>query len=299
MKSAPFAYHDPRTLDEAIGLLATCQNSKLLAGGQSLVPMLNMRFVLADHIIDLNRVPELRFVRSADDRIEIGAMTAQHRLERDPLIARQMPIMQDALRHVGHLQTRSRGTIGGSLCHLDPAAELVGIAALYDATLRIAGPLGRRDIVMSEWSLGYMMPALAGDEILTGLSMPTWPRPHGHAFLEFARRHGDFAIVGVGCLLAVADGKITRAAIALIGIATAPVRLSSAERALIGEPALDQSFKAAANEARKLVCLADAHVSAEYRQHLAAVLTERALKLAAARAQPTAQEGRNAAANST
>jgi aerobic carbon-monoxide dehydrogenase medium subunit len=285
MKPAPFAYHDPRTLDEAVDLLASHENAKLIAGGQSLVPMLNMRFVIADHVIDLNGVPGLSFVRRNGDTLEIGAMTRQRMLERDPIIARSAPIMREALPHVGHWQTRSRGTIGGSLCHLDPAAELPGVAALYDGTLRVAGPNGVRELPVAEWSLGYMTPALAADEVLTAVSLPLWREPHGHAFVEFARRHGDFAVVGVGCLLAVAaDRTIRRAAIALIGVATAPVRLAAAEAALIGQPATPENFKAAAEHAREVDCLADAQVSAAYRKRLAVVLVDRALRQAEMRA---------------
>jgi carbon-monoxide dehydrogenase medium subunit len=197
-----------------------------------------------------------------------------------------MPILRDALRHVGHWQTRSRGTIGGSLCHLDPAAELPGIAALHDATLHTVGSAGRRDVAIADWSLGYMTPALAPDEVLTAITMPTWREPHGHGFVEFARRHGDFAIVGVGCLLAVhPGGAIARAAVALVGVETAPVRLTAAETQLIGQPATPDTFRAAAQLARDIDCLDDAHVSRSYRKRLAVVLVERALRQAAERAQ--------------
>jgi len=201
------------------------------------------------------------------------------------LIARRAPIVREALAHVGHMQTRSRGTIGGSLCHLDPAAELAGIAALYGATLKVAGPSGKRDIAMADWGLGYMTPAAGADEVLTGIALPLWSEPHGHAFVEFARRHGDFAIVGVGCLLALdPKGTINRAAIALIGVATAPLRLGEAESGLVAQPANAETFKAAAAKARTIEALSDAQVSSSYRQRLAAVLVERALTIAATRA---------------
>jgi aerobic carbon-monoxide dehydrogenase medium subunit len=285
MKPAPFTYHDPRSLADVLNLLTRHENAKLIAGGQSLVPMLNMRFVIADHVIDLNRVEGLNYVRATDRAIEIGAMTRQRTLERDALVARRAPIIRETLAHVGHFQTRSRGTIGGSLCHLDPAAELAGIATLYGATLKVAGPSGQRNIAMADWGLGYMTPAVGADEVLTGITLPLWSEAHGHAFVEFARRHGDFAIAGVGCLLAVdPKGVINRAAIALIGIATAPVRMGETERAMIGQPANTETFKAAATKARTIEALSDAHVSASYRQRLAAVLVERALTIAAGRA---------------
>ncbi|HEX2654536.1 MAG TPA: xanthine dehydrogenase family protein subunit M [Xanthobacteraceae bacterium] len=288
MKPAPFAYHRPNTINDLVALVASCENAKLIAGGQSLVPMLNMRYVIPDHVIDLNRIESLNFIRENNGAIEIGAMTRQCEIEHDQLIARRAPILQDALRHVGHLQTRSRGTIGGSLCHLDPAAELPGIAALYDATLHIAGPRGTREVNIADWSLGYMTPALEPDEVLTHITFPLWKEPHGHAFLEIARRLGDFAIVGVGCLLALdRNGAIARAAISLVGVSTAPVRLSDTEAALIGQKPTESTFKAAAEHARTIECLEDAQISASYRQRLAGVLVARALKLASARAEIT------------
>lgn len=293
MKPAPFSYHDPRKLDDLVGLLASYDNARLLAGGQSLVAMLNMRYVIVDHVIDLNRVEGLDYIRETPGALEIGAMTRQHALERDAAVARRAPILREALRFVGHWQTRSRGTIGGSLCHLDPAAELPGIAVLHDATLHIAGTSGRRDVNAADWSLGYMTPALAADEVLTGLTLPVWPEPHGHAFIELARRHGDFAIVGVGCLLALDNvAMIRRAAIVLVGVATAPLRLTAAETQLIGQRADAATFAAAAAHARAIDCLGDALVSAAYRQRLAVELVGRALRTAAKRAEGAGNAGR-------
>lgn len=285
MKAPSFAYHDPRTFDELSSLLGRLDNLRLLAGGQSLVPMLNMRYAIPDHVVDLNRIPELDYIREGPDGLALGAMTRQRRLERDETIRRRAPILADALRHVGHLQTRSRGTFGGSLCHLDPAAELPGIAALYDATLHVAGPRGRRDIRVQDWGVAYMTPALEPDEVLTGLSLPVWREPHGHGFQEFSRRHGDFAIVAVAALLALDERNVVRrAAISLVGIDLRPVRLGDAERALAGAPATPESFAAAAETARTLDCLSDAHVPGDYRRKLAVALTRRALAQAAERA---------------
>ena len=285
MKAPSFAYHDPRTFDELSSLLGRLDNLRLLAGGQSLVPMLNMRYAIPDHVVDLNRIPELDYIREGPDGLALGAMTRQRRLERDEMIRQRAPILADALRHVGHLQTRSRGTFGGSLCHLDPAAELPGIAALYDATLHVAGPRGRRDIRCADWGLAYMTPALEPDEALTGVSLPVWREPHGHGFQEFSRRHGDFAIVAVAALLALDQrGTVRRAAVALVGIDLRPVRLEAAERALVGAPATPESFEAAAETARRLEYLSDAHVPGDYRRKLAVALTRRALAQAAERA---------------
>jgi len=284
MKPAPFTYHDPGTVDEVVALLAQHEDAKVLAGGQSLMPMLNMRFVVPDDVIDLNGVAGLSGISDDGSALAIGAMTRQRELLADATVAARCPVVAEALNFVGHFQTRSRGTIGGSLCHLDPAAELPTIAALYDAVLTAAGPGGTRDIPFSEWPLAYMMSTLAPDEILTGVRLPYWQQPHGHAFVEFARRHGDFAIIGVGVLLAVSGGKITRAAIAVGGADVRPIRLAAAEQALVGETPGDAAFKAAAAEARAIDAMSDAYVSTQYRQRLAGVLVERALAQAAARA---------------
>src|SRR6476661_3864597 len=160
MKPPPFSYHDPRTVAEVVGLLDRLENAKALAGGQSLMPMLNMRFVLPDHVIDLNGVAELAGVRIADGRIDIGAMTRQRDIEFSEEAAQACPILIDALHHVGHRQTRNRGTVGGSICHLDPAAELPTVACALDATIEAIGPNGRREIAFEDFPLGYMTPSL-------------------------------------------------------------------------------------------------------------------------------------------
>src|SRR5450631_3998245 len=195
MKPPPFQYHDPKTLADAIGLLGSLENAKLLAGGQSLMPMLNMRYVLPDHVIDLNRVEGLSHIRERDGALDIGAMTRQRKIEFSDLVRERCPLMHEAVRQVGHRQTRNRGTLGGSLCHLDPSAELVTVAAALDATVLVAGPNGQREIPFAEFPVAYMTPAIEPNEMLTALRLPVWPKGHGYAFIEFARRHGDFAIV--------------------------------------------------------------------------------------------------------
>jgi len=296
MKPAPFKYHDPRTVAELTGLLATLENAKVLAGGQSLGPMLNFRFVMPDHLIDMNRIPELAYIRLEKDALEIGAMTRQHALERSEAVKRACPAMTEALAWVGHAQTRNRGTIGGSLAHLDPSAELPGVCALYDATLTVAGRAGTRTVAMPDWGVSFMTPNLEPGEVLTGISLKPWQAPHGHAFVEFARRHGDFAIAAVGCLVALdAAGRARRVALSLVGLANAPIRLASAERLLTGTDLSAKAIEAAAAEAAKLEALEDAHVSAAYRKRLAGVLLGRAVKQAAERARGsagTAPQGR-------
>lgn len=285
MKPAPFAYHDPCSLADLVALLGRLENLRLLAGGQSLVPMLNMRYAVPDHVVDLNRIPDLAGIAETADGLRIGAITRQRTLERDPLVRRRAPVLVEALRFVGHVQTRSRGTIGGSLCHLDPAAELPGIAALYDATLHATGPRGDRDIPISEWGVMYMTPALEPDEALVALTLPVWSEPHGHGFVEFSPRHGDYAIVAAAALVALdPGGTIRRAAIALVGVDVRPVRLAAAERALVGAPASGETLRAAAELASGIEFLSDAHVTGDYRRRLAVALTRRVLETAVQRA---------------
>jgi carbon-monoxide dehydrogenase medium subunit len=285
MKPAPFAYHDPATLAEASDILARHENARLLAGGQSLMPMMNFRYAAPDHVIDLNRVAGLAGLRCADDTIRFGAMTRQREIEFSPEIGRLCPILHEALAQVGHRQTRNRGTIGGSLCHLDPAAELVNIVALHDGTLEAESKRGRRSLPFTDFAQGFMSTALEPDEILTAITIRPWSPRHGYAFVELARRHGDFAIVAVGALLELdGRGTIARAALALSGLGPVPVRPEKSLALLRGAPPTREAFLAAAAEAGKLEAMSDAYVSSAYRQHLARVLTGRALEQAARRA---------------
>ena len=284
MKPPPFRYHDPKSVDETIGLLGSLENAKLLAGGQSLMPMLNMRFVLPDHVIDLNRVEGLSYIREKDGWLEIGAMTRQRDLEFSDMVRARWPIIHEALLQVGHRQTRNRGTIGGSLCHLDPAAELVSLAMGHDAIVTVAGPNGRRDLPFAQFPAGYMMPALEANELLVAIRFPQWKAGHGYAFIEFARRHGDFAITSAAALLeGDTSGKITRASVTIGGMGTTPSRAGELEQAIVGQTPSAQLFRDACESCRKLEAIDDIHAPASYRQHLAAVLSRRALEKAYAR----------------
>jgi carbon-monoxide dehydrogenase medium subunit len=281
MKPPPFSYHDPRTVPEAVELLGRLENAKLLAGGQSLMPMLNMRFVQPDHIIDINRVEGLSYIREVDGAMEIGAMTRQRELEFSDALRERFPIMHEALLQVGHRQTRNRGTIGGSLCHLDPAAELVTLALAYDATVMIAGPDGRREVPFGQFPVAYMMPAIEPSEIVVGVRFPRWTPRHSYAFIEFSRRHGDFAITSAAVLLENdSAGKITRASVTLGGMGTVPVRASEVEQTIVGQAPSQELFRTACESCRKLEAIDDVHAPASYRQHLAAVLSRRALEKA-------------------
>jgi aerobic carbon-monoxide dehydrogenase medium subunit len=284
MKPPPFRYHDPTTVGEAVGLLASLENAKLLAGGQSLMPMLNMRFVLPDHIIDLNRVEGLSYIRERDGALEIGAMTRQRDLEFSDAVRAGFPIMHEALQQVGHRQTRNRGTIGGSLCHLDPAAELVTLAMGHDATVTIAGPNGERELAFADFPVAYMTPAIEPNEIVVKVRFPRWAAHHSHAFIEFSRRHGDFAITSAAALIeADGSGRITRASVTIGGMGTVPCRAREVEQAIVGQVPSGELFRAACESARKLEAIDDVHAPASYRQHLAAVLSRRALEKAHAR----------------
>jgi carbon-monoxide dehydrogenase medium subunit len=284
MKPPPFGYHDPRTIGDVIGLLGRLDNTKLLAGGQSLMPMLNMRFVLPDHVIDLNRVEGLSFIRECDDALDIGAMTRQRDLEFSDLVSRRCPLMHDAIRLVGHRQTRNRGTLGGSLCHLDPSAELVAVAAALDATVTVNGPNGAREIAFGAFPVAFMTPAIEQNELVTAARFALWPPGHGHGFVEFVRRHGDFAIVSAAALvLENAAGEITRASVTIGGVGVAPIRASEVERALVGSVPDDKRLREACESCRKLEAIDDVHASSAYRQHLATVMARRALEQACAR----------------
>jgi len=278
VKPSAFAYHDPRSSDDLMALLARLDNAKLLAGGQSLMPMLNLRLVAPDHLIDINRIPELAGVRLSAERVEVGAMTRQADLLVSRDLASVAPVLAQALAHVGHVQTRSRGTIGGSCCHLDPAAELPAVCALLDAEFDVIGPNGARLVPASDWFQGYLQSALDEREILRAIRWRPWSRGHGHGFHEYARRHGDFAIAGAAALLEfTADRSIRRAAVVVFGVEPAPRRLRQTESALLGRQLDDDALAAAAEEARSLDAMSDVHVSAEYRRHIAGVVTRRAL----------------------
>ena len=284
MKPPPFRYYDPRTVADAIGLLGKLENAKLLAGGQSLMPMLNMRYVLPDHVIDLNRVEGLSYIRETGGAIEIGGMTRQRELEFSDLIHSKLPLMQEAIFQIGHRQTRNRGTIGGSLAHLDPAAELVTLGAAFDATVVVTGANGAREIAFADFPVAYMTPAIEPNEILTAVRFTPWPAGHGFAFIEFSRRHGDFAITSAAVLLtADGAGKITRASVTIGGAAATPVRAREVEKALIGQTPTPELMREACESCRAVEAIEDIHAPASYRQHLAAVLSRRALEKAVTR----------------
>lgn len=286
MKPPPFSYHRPDSIDEALGLLATLDDPKILAGGQSLMPMMNFRYVMPANLIDINRIEDLSRIEDAGDTLRIGALARQRDLEFSDLVKARCPLLHAALLNVGHVQTRNRGTIGGSLSHLDPAAELPAALMALDATMHVGSKRGTRDVAIKDWAMGYMTPNLEMDEMLTAITIPVWPEGHGAGFVEFARRHGDFAMAGTAAILALSpDGTIARVALAVTGVDVGPVRLHDAEAMLTGQTPSGTLFADAAQTAGAVPGLDDVHASKEYRQKLAIVMTKRALAQAHAQIQ--------------
>jgi carbon-monoxide dehydrogenase medium subunit len=284
MKSAPFIYHRPESQAELTACLALLDNVRILAGGQSLVPMLNMRYAQPDHVVDINRIADLSGIRTIGDDLEIGAMTRQVDIAASPEVTLHAPLLIEALSHVGHRQTRARGTIGGSLCHLDPAAELPSCALALDATLIVGSDEGDRKIAADKWFLGYMTPNLAPTEYLKAIRIANWAPRYGYAFMEFARRHGDFALASSICLLAAdAEGRMSRATVVVSGLDVRPIRCVDVEARLVGEYPGEDLWRSAASALDGLDVVGDAYGGADYRRHLARVLTKRALERAAGR----------------
>jgi carbon-monoxide dehydrogenase medium subunit len=285
MKPPKFEYHAPSTLDEAIALLVRYNgDAKLLAGGQSLVPLLNFRLARPAALIDLNRIPSLAYIREQDGHVRLGAMTRQRAIEFSPVVARRLPLLREATRWVGHLPIRSRGTIGGSIAHADPSAEYPAVLTALDGEVVARGPKGERTLSSGSLFETYLTTTLAPDEILTEVRLPTMPEGAGWAFEELARRHGDFAIVGIAAAVWRRGGRVT-ARLATAGAGGTPRRLRAAEEIVERDGLGAAAIEAAGRRASELVEPdADIHASADYRRHLAGVLTERALKRAAERA---------------
>ena len=279
MKPPRFEYYAPTSLGEAVELLAGSENARCLAGGQSLLPMLNLRYVIPDRLVDLNRVGELAGIaQGAGGDILIGSMTRQRTIEKSSLMQVQLPLFAKALRHIGHFQTRNRGTFGGSLCHLDPAAELPAVALTYDATLDIAGPNGPRTLPMARFATSFMTTALEPGDILRGIRIAAPAGRVGTGFCEFARRHGDFAIAGAAALVVAEPGGVIREArLTLFGVAERPVRVGAVEAMLLGQRGSADLIEAAATLCAGEAKLEDRVYSAAYRGHVAVAMAKAAL----------------------
>ena len=290
MKPAPFKYVAPRSLEEAIAVLQ--QNSldgKILAGGQSLLPLLNLRLAKPKVLIDVNGISDFDTIRESPESISIGAMTRQSKVENSSLVREKCPILSEAIRHIGHIAIRHRGTIGGSLVHADPAAELPALTLALDATFELAAKGRDRTVPAEEFFVDYMTTVLAPDEILLRIFFPVLRPSSGYALEEIARRHGDFAIAGVVTIVELDHaGKIAAARIALFGVAPTPVRARGAERALIGQSPNEDTFRdAAALVAEVLDPPEDIRGTRAYRKRVAVILTARALKKAVQLCRPS------------
>ncbi len=234
MKAAPFGYHVPESVDEAVSLLGELEDAKVLGGGQSLIPMLALRLSRPEHLIDINRIPELAEVERDNGTLVVGATTRHVSLMHDPLIADTVPLLAKTAPYIGHFQIRNRGTMGGSTAHADSSAELPCVARALDAEFVVRGPNGTRMIPAEEFFVTTFVTTLAADEMVVAVHFPVWAPGAGFAVAEIARRHGDFALAGAVAGVEIDDGHISKAAIALIGMGSIPLRGEPAERELIG-----------------------------------------------------------------
>jgi CO/xanthine dehydrogenase FAD-binding subunit len=284
MKPPPFDYMDPRSLDEAVGLLAEHgEDGKILAGGQSLVPLLNFRLAQPSVIVDVNRVLELSYLRRRDGRLRIGAMCRQTRLEQSPVAREGWGLLGDALALIAHPQIRNRGTVGGSAAHADPAAELPVAFSALEAQFTARSSRGERVLDADEFFVTHLTTALEPDELLVEVEVPPVAEGTGHAFTEYSRRHGDFALGGAAVLYTKnGDGSCTDARIAMLGAADTPLRAREAEAALRGQKLDDDvAAEAAKLAARDIEPTGDIHGSSSYRKRLIEAMVRRALLQAA------------------
>jgi CO/xanthine dehydrogenase FAD-binding subunit len=283
MKLPPFEYEAPATVAEAVDLLAEyTDEASVLAGGQSLIPLLALRLARPAVLIDINGVAELAGISATDGWVSIGAMTREYVAEESKTVADTVPLLAAALPLIGHEAIRSRGTIGGSLAHGDPAAELPAVARALDAEFVVRGPAGDRVIAAAQWFEGYLTTSRGADELLVEVRFPAARPGTGTSFLEVARRHGDFAIAGLATSLVLSGGVISEARLALAGVSDVPARASAAEDLLTGERPSAELFEEAARGAvADLDPPGDLHGSPEYRKAVAGALVRRGLRAAA------------------
>ena len=283
MKPAPFDYLRASSVDEAVAALAANADAKVLAGGQSLVPMLNFRLIDAPLFVDISGIEILAGIaEAADGGLRIGALTRHYALETSDAVRQRFPMLHEAMKHVAHLAIRNRGTIGGSLSHADPAAELPTLSVLLDAIIETANPAGGRQIAAQDFFLAPLTTALAPDEIVIAVYLPGLPEGAGWGFEEFAQRRGDFAVAGAAAIVVRDGDRVTATRIALMGVHDTPLRAEAAEQAMMSD-----GIEAAATAAQEAAePINDLHGSAEYRRHLVGVLTRRALTAAYERATP-------------
>jgi aerobic carbon-monoxide dehydrogenase medium subunit len=293
VKPPPFAYHAPDTLDEALGVLAEAgADGKVLAGGQSLIPLLNMRLAAPRHLIDINRLTELDSLHVEPGGVRVGALVRHGRLERSEAAADLVPLLRQALKHVAHPVIRNRGTVVGSLAHADPAAEMPAVLALLGGTVEVASAGGRRTIEAADFFAGPLESSLLPGELAVEAYFPAPPPGSGTAFAEVARRHGDYAMAGVAAVVTLDDDlRVSDARVGYLSVAATPLVLDLTS--VLGQrPPGSCDWPAAAAYAReRLDPESDIHATADYRRHLAGVLTERVLRSAAADAQLRGTDG--------
>jgi carbon-monoxide dehydrogenase medium subunit len=279
VKPAPFEYSAPDTVAEVVATLAEHgDEAKVLAGGQSLMPMLSLRLARPEHLVDVNRVGGLSGASREDGVLVVGATTRHAALERDPAIGQAVPLLRKAAPHIGHFQIRNRGTLGGSLAHADPSAELPAVVRVLDAEIEVTGPNGERRIPAADFFETVFTTTLEPDELLTAVRFPVWGPGSGFAIDEVARRHGDFALVGALAAVQVTGGRLERVAISLTGMGSVPERADSVERSLQGSAVADLDADAVgAQVVADLNPPADVHASPAYRKRVGAALVARAL----------------------
>ncbi len=279
MKPAAFNYHAPTSLSEVFSLINNSSNARVIAGGQSLMPMLNYRLLSVDDLIDLNGINELSGIKVVNDAIEIGAMTRQFEIAESSIIQSHLPLMAEAIKYVGHIQTRNRGTIGGSLCQMDPSAELSLVASAYKAELVVDSNVGERVISIDDFCEGYMTPAIRPNEILKSIRFHPWNKQSKFSFSEFARRHGDFAIASAACLLELEDQTIKKLSLVLGGISSHPLRLTQIESELVGKKINEFDFDKVISSHQFTEMLSDKLYPSWYREHISRILISRVFKV--------------------
>lgn len=284
MKPPRFQYCAPRILDEALALLAEYgEDAKVLAGGQSLIPLLNMRLAGPAYLVDINHISELQYIEHEDGYLAIGATVRQRQVERASLVQEQYPLLVETVRHIGHMQIRNRGTVVGSIAHADPSAELPALLTCLNGEVVVQSVSGERVLKAEEFFTGYLSTNLEPGEMVIEVHFPWIPPRAGWAFMEFARRSGDYALVGAAAVLTpTLDDHCMSAQIAYLGISGSPVRARDVENILISTTLDEQTLNAAAEAAHSLVSeeMSDVHATTEYRQVLTAELTKRVLKAA-------------------
>jgi CO/xanthine dehydrogenase FAD-binding subunit len=281
MKPSAFEYFTPSTVREAIELLRSHgDEAKILAGGQSLIPMMNFRVARPKVLIDINKIKELDYIREEKGELVIGGLTREKTLEVSSVVKKKCPILAEAISYIGHLPIRTRGTIGGSLVHADPSAEIPIIVCGLGGKMKVVGPSGERTLGADEFFMTYLTSALEAAEILVEVRIPTLPVNAGWSFMEFSRRHGDFGIVAVASILYLENKGVCRqASIALGGVAPTPLRAREAESLLAGRVITEELIKEAGVKAAQATDPeSDYHASAEYRKDMARVFTQRSLK---------------------